>query len=107
MEGSISGAGCRPSNNAMMYGEALAIAKVAQYAGNSSLSHMYTQRAAWLQETYLKLLWDDDVQFFSVYKLNPQDNPNWVCNCTHNPTCPHSGAMATGGDDGSTTATSS
>lgn len=107
MEGSISGAGCRPSNNAMMYGEALAIAKIAQCAGNYSLSDMYAQRAAWLQETYLKLLWDDDVQFFSVYKLNPQDNPNWVCNCTGNPSCPHSGAAVSSGDGGKGIGTSS
>ena len=100
MEGSISGGGCRPSNNAMMWAEAVAIATIATHAGNATLAGIYTERAGWLRAMYLELLWSDDVEFFSVYKLNPQGNANWACNCTENPTCdtasPDAGAAAPG-----------
>lgn len=35
MEGSTSGGGCRPSNNAMFYGNALAIAELATATGDT------------------------------------------------------------------------
>ena len=48
--------------------------------------------------TDLDLLWSDDVEFFSVYKLNPQGNTNWACNCTDNPSC--DGALEPGAEGG-------
>ena len=35
MEGSVSGGGCRPSNNAMFYGNALAISELATAVGDT------------------------------------------------------------------------
>ena len=37
-------------------------------AGNTTLAATFTQRAAWIQTEYLKLLWNDDIDFFAVYK---------------------------------------
>jgi hypothetical protein len=87
MEGSVSGGGCRPTVNAMMYAEALAIAEIAGFAGNTTIEATFNQRAEWLQETYLSLLWNDDIDFFSVYKINLKHNTREACNCTGNPTC--------------------
>lgn len=56
MEGSVSGAGCRPTVNAQMYAEAIAIAEIARLAGNETLAATFTLRARWLRETYLELL---------------------------------------------------
>eukprot|EP00041_Stephanoeca_diplocostata_P031138 m.963503 g.963503 ORF g.963503 m.963503 type:complete len:887 (-) comp23896_c0_seq2:3267-5927(-) len=87
MEGSVSGAGCRPTVNAMMYAEARAIATIAAMSGNVTLADVFNQRADWAREVYLDLLWNDEIEFFSVYKLNLQHNDRWACNCTDNPTC--------------------
>ena len=38
-------------------------------AGNTTLAATFTQRAAWIQTEYLKLLWNDDIDFFAVYKV--------------------------------------
>ena len=68
MEESISGNGCRPSNNAMYYGNALAIAKIAAAMGKATVAADWGGRAQAIREMYLGLLWNDDVNFFSVYK---------------------------------------
>lgn len=64
MEGSISGNGCRPSNNAMFYGNALAISRIAAATGNTN---EWAERADTIRTMYLKLLWNTDVDFFTVY----------------------------------------
>ena len=68
MEGSISGNGCRPSNNAMWYGNALALSKIAAATGNASLAEEWAGRAADIQKMYLSLLWNEELDFFTVYK---------------------------------------
>ena len=79
MEGSVSGDGCRPTIGAMKYGDALAIAELATELGDGALAATYTQRAAWIQEEYLKLLWNEGIQFFAVYKENIQGNGKFHC----------------------------
>ena len=68
MEGSISGGGCRPSNNAMFYGNALAIAELASAVGNTTLAANFSTRARAIQEMYMGLLWNPAIEFFAVYK---------------------------------------
>lgn len=68
MEGSISGNGCRPSNNAMFYGNALAISRIAAATGNTNVAAEWAERADTIRTMYLKLLWNTDVDFFTVYK---------------------------------------
>ena len=74
MEGSVSGDGCRPTVGAMKYGDALAIAALATELGNTTLAATFTQRAGWIQREYLELLWNDDIDFFAVFKENLQNN---------------------------------
>ena len=68
MEGSISGNGCRPSNNAMFYGNALALSKIASAVGNTTLAQEWEGRAADIRKMYLQLLWNEELDFFAVYK---------------------------------------
>jgi hypothetical protein len=68
MEGSISGNGCRPSNNAMYYGNALALSKIAAATGDTTAAAEWVKRAASIRQMYLELLWNDKLDFFAVYK---------------------------------------
>ena len=79
MEGSISGDGCRPTVGAMKYGDALAIAALATELGNATLAATFEERAGWIQQEYLKLLWNDEIEFFAVYKENLQNNSKFHC----------------------------
>jgi F5/8 type C domain len=59
----------RPSFNAYMWADAVAIAKLARLAGNADIAERFEQKAVALKTTMLKLLWDDKRQFFfPVYK---------------------------------------
>ena len=66
MEASISGKGFRPTLNGYMYGNALAIARFAERAGNKALAEEYTKRAAELKEAVQKYLWNPEHAFFEV-----------------------------------------
>src|SRR5690606_3971911 len=70
MEMSIGGHGKRPSINSYMYGDALAIAKVAQLTANSQLSALYKAEAESLKERVLGKLWDKDAVFFKTLPYN-------------------------------------
>ena len=56
------------------YGDALAIAQLATQLGNGTLAATFTQRAGWVRQEYLKLLWNEEIQFLAVYKENLQNN---------------------------------
>ena len=59
----------RPSFNAYMWADAVAIAKLARLAGKDDIGERFEKRAESLKTTMLKLLWDDKRQFFfPVYK---------------------------------------
>eukprot|EP01052_Picozoa_sp_SAG31_P040039 SAG31_NODE_5701_length_2373_cov_2.077836_1_plen_438_part_00 len=91
MEGSLSGTGCRPSINAIAYGEAAATAELAgaiaaaaedslpRLANGSlvisaveaaALSREFRAVAADIRKLYLSLLWHDKLQHFAVWKTN-------------------------------------
>jgi hypothetical protein len=67
------GAGYRPTINSYQFGDAQAIAKIANLAGNSALVREYTQRASALQRATLQYLWDPNRNFF--FQMNRDNNP--------------------------------
>ena len=58
------GNGFRPSHNSEMYGNAKAIAKIAQLAGNKKVEEEFITRAKALREAIIKYLWDNKREFF-------------------------------------------
>ena len=59
----------RPSFNAYMWADAVAIAKVARLAGQGDLAERFEKKAESLKARMLQLLWDDQRKFFfPVYK---------------------------------------
>ena len=66
MEYSLGGSGYRPTINAYMYGDAVAIASMAASAGMTSTAAEYREKAArikWLVQTYL---WNPSDHFFET-----------------------------------------
>jgi len=74
MEESISGSrrdkNARPPLNNYMYGNALAISKVAELAGRKDMSKEYAQKAAKLKALIHELTWDKEAEFFKVRHPN-------------------------------------
>jgi hypothetical protein len=70
MEESISGGrkvkNIRPPLNCYMYGNAMAISKIAEMAGRSEVAEEYTDKAAKLRSLIQELLWDGQAKFFKV-----------------------------------------
>jgi len=76
MEMSIGGHGKRPSINAYMYGDAVAIAKVAKLAGKQELVSLYHAKADSLKARTLEKLWDQDAAFFKTLPYNKTELVN-------------------------------
>ncbi len=72
MEESISGGrkekNIRPTINSYMYGNALALVKMATLAGNDTLVRRYTEKAAQLRKMTMDSLWNAADSFFEVKK---------------------------------------
>jgi len=66
MEVSIGGSGCRATINSYLYGDALAIAKIADLAGQPEVAATYRQRAARIRQLVRDKLWDPSALFFKV-----------------------------------------
>ena len=71
MEVSIGGSGHRGQGkratiNSYMYGDAVAIAAIAEQADKSEIVKEYTKKAEQIKDLVLKNLWDDDANFFKV-----------------------------------------
>jgi predicted GH43/DUF377 family glycosyl hydrolase len=72
MEVSISGSlhpqaqGYRATINSYMYGEALAIAQIAELIGRSDLVGQFRSKAAEIKRLVQEKLWDPEAQFFKV-----------------------------------------
>ena len=59
----------RPSFNAYMWADAVAIARVARLAGKADIAQRYDEKALSLKAKMITLLWDDQRKFFfPVYK---------------------------------------
>lgn len=66
MEVSIGGSGYRATINSYMYGDALAIARIAQLAGKVQTAAAYGEKAAALKRLVQEKLWDRQAEFFKV-----------------------------------------
>lgn len=66
MEVSIGGSGVRVTINSYQYGDAVAIARIADLAGQAELAATYRGRAAQVRQRVEALLWDAEAQFFKV-----------------------------------------
>ncbi len=68
MEMSISGNGYRPTINSYMYGDAVAIANIADLTGKPGIARQFRAKAARLKQLVQEKLWNPDAQFFEVLK---------------------------------------
>ena len=66
MEVSIGGSGYRATINSYQFGDAQAIARLAEIAGQPDLALAYRDKAALLKKRVLERLWDKDAEFFKV-----------------------------------------
>jgi hypothetical protein len=66
MEMQIGGSGKRPTINSYMYGDAIAISKIAEISGNKALEKEFSQKAKCLQQSVLNGLWDKTAMFFKT-----------------------------------------
>ena len=66
MEVSIGGSGYRATINSYQYGDALAIARIAERAGQPDVAATYRAKAAALKQLVQDQLWDPAANFFKV-----------------------------------------
>jgi len=75
MEVSIGGSGKRATINSYMYGDAIAIAKIASLAGQQEVATQFQEKARKVKQLVETKLWDDQAQFF---KTLPRDKQSLV-----------------------------
>ncbi len=66
MENGIGGDGVRPTINSYMYGDAVAITKIATMANNTTLASKYSSKANTLRANVMNKLWNPQEQFFET-----------------------------------------
>ncbi len=66
MEVSIGGSGYRATINSYMYGDAQAIANIAELAGDETLVRKYRDKADRIRQLVQDHLWDEEAQFYKV-----------------------------------------
>ena len=67
MECSIGGNGYRPTINGYMYGEARAIARIAELAGRTELAESFHKDAERIRRLTIDKLWDQEARFFKTW----------------------------------------
>jgi hypothetical protein len=72
MEVSIGKSGKRATINSYMYGDARAIARIAQLAGRMDVAREYQAKADTLRELVEQKLWDPRAKFFKTIPYNPK-----------------------------------
>lgn len=75
MEVSVSGSGYRATINSYQYGDALAMAKIAELSGLSGLAGRYHQKASGIRHLLNKYLWDDNAKFYKVGIRTTEQEP--------------------------------
>lgn len=71
MEVSIGGNGYRPTINSYMYGDAIAIARIAQLTGKAAIAQMFFAKASQIRKLVQRRLWDTNALFFKVLPRGP------------------------------------
>jgi len=66
MEVSVGGSGKRATINSYMYGDALAISRIAEMAGRGDLAKEYRSKASRLKKLVQEKLWDPQAKFFKT-----------------------------------------
>ena len=66
MEKGIGGDGVRPTINSYMYGDAMALQKIATMISNSSASDEYKAKAEKLKNNIMEKLWNENESFFET-----------------------------------------
>jgi predicted GH43/DUF377 family glycosyl hydrolase len=66
MEVSVSGSGYRATINAYMYGDALAIARIAEHFDRKDIAEQFYTKAAEIRRLTQEKLWDPAAEFFKV-----------------------------------------
>ena len=66
MEDSIGGSGYRPTINSYMYGDALAISRIAELAGDTKTAAKYSRKATDLQHLIESRLWNPNANFYET-----------------------------------------
>lgn len=72
MEVSIGGSGKRATINSYMYGDAKAIAQIANLAGKKDIAERFAGKAKKLKELVMEKLWDEDAKFFKTLPRDKQ-----------------------------------
>ncbi len=67
-EYSIGGTGCRPSINSAMFGDKMAISRIAEMAGRTEMAETCKADALRLRQLVQEHLWDAEAGFFKVLK---------------------------------------
>lgn len=70
MEFSIGGSGYRPTTNSYMYGDAMAIARLASLAGQPDIAQEYQLKADHLRELIETRLWNPNDDFYETVPRN-------------------------------------
>jgi len=70
MEVSIGGSGKRATINSYMYGDAVAISKIAALAGREEAAQKFRQKAAGIKSLVQNKLWDNEAKFFKTLPRN-------------------------------------
>jgi len=77
-DGFEGGDAFRPTINSYMYGNAMAIARLALIKGDTAVSREYFQKAAGLKATVEQSLWNDSLQYFTDrFKVNNEYVHYW------------------------------
>jgi hypothetical protein len=66
MEVSIGASGYRPTINSYMYGDAVAISRIAKLAGKVELADVYLKKAEQIKRLVQENLWDEEAKFFKT-----------------------------------------
>jgi hypothetical protein len=66
MEASIGGSGYRATINSYMYGDAVAIVRIATLAGRNDVAKDFVAKAKQIKDLVQTKLWDQDAEFFKV-----------------------------------------
>ena len=72
MEVSIGGSGKRATINSYMYGDAVAIARIAGLAGEKELATNYKAKAEKIKKLVQAKLWDEEAKFFKTLPRNKE-----------------------------------
>ena len=72
MEVSVGGTGYRATINSYMFGDAKAIARIAEMAGRADLQARFRREAADIKRLLEDKLWDERAQFFKVLPRGPE-----------------------------------